>query len=270
MRKRTSDKPVIRSESGQAVIMVSMGVVFLFGLLGMVVDVGYSYYIKQVAQAAADSAAIAATVMANASGGTCGTAVLCQSNTVCSATPNNPPVTDFDSACLYASKNGFPSTGNQTVKVSGGTGNPPAASGVSANYWVTVTATQSLNLSFLRVMGLTNATVSAQSTGALIGTGGGGCIYVMDPSGDAAMNVTGTGYVQSDCGVYVNSTASDALRIRGTSTLNANVINVVGGVRTDGTPTVNPNPTTGYRPRRIRSRTCKLPIILGATRPICS
>ena len=45
---------------GQAVIMVSVGVTFLMGILGLVVDVGWGYYRKQVAQAAADSAVMAA------------------------------------------------------------------------------------------------------------------------------------------------------------------------------------------------------------------
>ena len=44
--------------AGQALIGITLGITVIFGLLGMVVDVGYSYYMKQVTQAAADSAAL--------------------------------------------------------------------------------------------------------------------------------------------------------------------------------------------------------------------
>jgi len=36
--------------------MVTVGIVCLMGLMGLVVDLGWGYYQKQVAQAAADSA----------------------------------------------------------------------------------------------------------------------------------------------------------------------------------------------------------------------
>ena len=36
---------------GQALLMVTMGITFLLGVLGLVVDVGYGYYVKQVTQA---------------------------------------------------------------------------------------------------------------------------------------------------------------------------------------------------------------------------
>src|SRR6476469_6139923 len=92
-------------QSGQAALMVTCASVFLFGLLGVVVDTGYGYFVKQVAQAAVDSAAMAGAGMAQSNGGTCGYSVLCQSDTVCAANPTSPPVTNFDAACLYASKN---------------------------------------------------------------------------------------------------------------------------------------------------------------------
>ena len=46
--------------------MVSVGIIFLMGILGLVMDVGWGYYRKQVAQAAADSAATAAVEIGRA------------------------------------------------------------------------------------------------------------------------------------------------------------------------------------------------------------
>ena len=133
-----------RREAGQAIVLVTVGLVFTFGILGLVVDVGYSYYLKQVAQAAVDSAVTAAATMANSNGGTCGTGVLCEQNYSCPSNPTNPPATDFDTACLYAKANGYASSGNQQITLSAGTGNPPTVGGLTANYWISATATRTM------------------------------------------------------------------------------------------------------------------------------
>ena len=64
-------------QSGQAALMMTLGSTFIFGLLGVCMDTGYGYFIKQVAQAASDSAAMAGAAMAQSSGGVCGATVLC-------------------------------------------------------------------------------------------------------------------------------------------------------------------------------------------------
>jgi hypothetical protein len=234
-------------EQGQALIMVTLGMVFLFLILGLVIDLGYGYYLKQVAQASVDSAVTAAAVMAKNAGGTCGTGgVLCQSATTCSASPTNPPETDFDTACLYARTNGI---ANQTVTVSAGTGVPPSNSGVNVNYWITATASLSYPLTFLGIAGFHTATVTAQATGGLAGNAsGGGCIYVLDPTGGAAFNAVGTSTVQANGGIYVNSSASDAMTVKGTANVSAAVVNVVGDVKQTGGATITPRPTTGVSP----------------------
>ena len=67
--------------------MVAVGIVFLFGLLGLVVDVGWGYYRKQVAQAAADAAALGAVMAAGTGTLTCGSGgIVCSpSGTSCSS-----------------------------------------------------------------------------------------------------------------------------------------------------------------------------------------
>jgi hypothetical protein len=236
------------NKRGQATIMVTLVTALLSGILGLVVDVGYAYFIKQMAQAAVDSAVLAGVTMAKDSRGVCGSGgVLCQKGTTCSATPTNPPATNFDSACLYAQANGFPSSGSQTVTVSGGSGNP-ANVGVASSYWMTATASQTLPLSFLRVVGFNSNTVSASATAALTGSISGGCIYVLDPNGSASYNQAGTSTVQSDCGIYVDSSASDAFTVKGNALVDASVINVVGGTKINNNASVTPNPTNGISP----------------------
>jgi hypothetical protein len=236
------------NEAGQAILLVTIGLVFTFGILGLVVDVGYSYYLKQVAQAAVDSAVTAAATMANSNGGTCGTGVRCEENVSCPSNPTNPPVTDFDTACLYAKANGFTNTGNQQVTLSAGTGNPPTVGGLATNYWISATATQTQPLSFLRILGVTTASITARATGALIDNSSGGCIYVLDPIGSAAFNAVGTSNVVSNCGIWVNSSATDALTAKGGANIQSSAVNVVGGTKVTGGATVTPTPITGASP----------------------
>jgi Flp pilus assembly protein TadG len=238
------------AEAGQALIMFTLGMTFLLGMLGLVIDVGYGYFVKQVAQAAADSAALAAATAASESGGSCGGAVLCQGTaTNCPPSPTKPPSTNFDVACLYAKVNGFVNSGAQTVTISSGTGTPPSSPGVNnAAYWVTVTASQQQYLGFLSALGLHGGLISAQATGAVLaGTGAGGCIYVLAPTG-SAMNVSGSANIFSNCGIYVDSSAGNALISSGSAKTIASVVDVVGNVNISGGSTVTPRPTTGVAP----------------------
>lgn len=227
--------------------MVTLGIVFLFSVIGLVVDVGYGYFVKQVAQAAADSAAMAGALYAKDQGGTCSSAgVQCQTS-VCAVSPSSPPQNNFDAACLYASANGFATTASQSVTMSANSGSPSNA-GVSANYWVTATATKTTPLSFLSMIGVNVATVSASATAAIIGNTGGGCIYALDPKSPGAYTQVGNTTVQSSCGIFDNSSASGAFIVKGGGTVNASGINVVGSTTLNNNTTVSPAPSTGVSP----------------------
>jgi hypothetical protein len=211
---RTAQFRKKRQEAGQAVVMITLGITFLLGLLGLVVDLGYAYYVKQSAQGAADAAAMAAVIDANANGVSCGSAVLCQTGYSCPSSPTNS--TDFGVACLYAKANGFQYAGGQTVTVSSGTGIPPTAAGVHTTYWATVTVTQNLALGFLSALGLKAGSISAQSTGAVVSTGS-GCIYVLDSSASPGLFLDAADLV-STCGIYVNATsATNAIELNSAS-----------------------------------------------------
>src|SRR3954452_24866769 len=96
------------TRSGQTTIMLSLAAVPLFGILGLAVDVGWAYFRHQAAQAAADSAAVAAAMAAytNVSGGslTCGAShIACYSSeTPCPTTFNTTPADNIEAGCMYA------------------------------------------------------------------------------------------------------------------------------------------------------------------------
>jgi len=101
-------------------------------------------------------------------------------------------------------------------------------------------------LGFLSGLGIKGGNTAASATGAVISNAGaGGCIYVLDPSLDGAYTIVGTASVSANCGIYVNSTASDAFTAKGTSTTTASVIDIVGGTKITGGASVTPTPTTG-------------------------
>src|SRR5579864_4935141 len=119
---------------GQAIIMVSLGIVFLMGVLGLVVDVGWGYYRKQVAQAAADAAVTAAVVDAGSGTITCGSGgVVCQSATTCSASATG----NFLSACKYGLQDGV---AYSDMTVAANTTSP--INNVAVKYWVTATVAE--------------------------------------------------------------------------------------------------------------------------------
>jgi Flp pilus assembly protein TadG len=145
--------------------MFALAITTICGFLALAVDVGLAYSIRKSAQSAADAAALAGVQQALSAVGTaiytsCPPGVLCQTTPVsCTASTANPPQTSIDSACLYASKNGFTTGSNngypQTVSVTsnyndetdvwGDPHSPPDASSlVTTNYWVEVKISETI------------------------------------------------------------------------------------------------------------------------------
>ena len=185
---------------GQALIMVTVGITFLLGILGLVVDVGWGYYRKQVAQAAADSAAVAAVVAAGTSTITCGTGgVVCQAATSCSSASTG---TNIKAGCQYGAANGI---SNSNMTIAANTTSP--VNGVAVSYWVTATVAEPRAPTFLQALGFRTMTVGASATAGAItsGTGGGGgCLYALDPTSSEALYLNGANLALT-CGVYINS-----------------------------------------------------------------
>jgi hypothetical protein len=171
--------------------MVTLALFAMVGLLGLAVDLGWSYFVRRAAQAAADTAAKAAVEQALAAAGqsgtfSCSTNMTCQPITPCPASPSSPPGTNVELACLYAQRNGFTVGGNggkQNVTVeaqvpdpsciNAGSNTPPTcvvpyAPGVAAFYWVTVRVAETVPQLFSAILGNTTATVSARATAAVV------------------------------------------------------------------------------------------------------
>jgi Putative Flp pilus-assembly TadE/G-like len=240
------------SRIGQTSIMFTLGLTMMFGMVGLVSDVGYAYYRKEVAQAAAQSAATAAVRAAIAqSGGTCGSSnVVCQSETVCPSTISGTGSNNVEKGCLYAMANGFTSTGNQKVTIQTGTG---SYNGITVTYWAVVKVSESLPQLFSRVTGHDKATLTARSIVGYIPATNGGCVYVTAPTG-AALTTNGNVSMSSGCGIQVNSSSSNAIdlsggntsiTVTGSSNGVANQVLEVGGYDCYGQTTgcISPTPT---------------------------
>jgi hypothetical protein len=174
-----------RNQSGQAIVMASLTLFAMCGMLGLGVDVGWSYYVQKTARAASDSGALAAVkqmhnnVLGTGGPWTCATSgVTCASAGLIScanATGN------LLTGCQFAQQNGFSAGGNggrQTLRIEANVGAAgcetatpptcvPTAPGVAAFYWVHVVATQTVPQLFSAILGNTTAVVSADSTAAL-------------------------------------------------------------------------------------------------------
>ena len=233
-----------RPEGGQSLLLMTTAAITMFGLLGLVVDIGYMYYRRQAARAAAESAALAAVLGGKAAGSyTCGSKGVGCASTVTACSTTTPPADTLGVGCLYAQSNGFSPGGNsgrQNVTMVAKVGSSPdTVSGMgNSSYWVTVRVTETIPQLFSAVLGKTTGMIAARATAAITGAAGSGaCIYVLDPTANNAFVVSGAGDVEATCGVFVDSNSSDsALVVSGGAKLNAGTsfIKVVGGVSSNG------------------------------------
>jgi Putative Flp pilus-assembly TadE/G-like len=231
----------LRNEKGQAIIMVTVGMVFLMGILGLVVDVGWGYYRKQVAQAAVDSAVLAAVVAAGTGTLTCGSGgVVCNPAGIsCTSTAAG---TNLKAGCQYGAQNGI---ANANMTMAADLSSNTAITGIATSYWVKATVSENLALTFLQVLGARSATVGASATAAITESGsGGGCVYALNPITDRAIWETGSGDLESSCGVWVDSTDPKAIYQTAGAIINTNSANtnLVGGYYQTGSSVITPLP----------------------------
>ena len=224
----------------------------LFGIMGLAVDLGWSYYRKQVAQTAADAAALAAAVVAENSSGThtitCGSYnVLCQASTAC-PTITGSPANNVQNGCLYAKANGFTNGGNQTVKMySTAPGTAPNTGQFSVLYQATATLTESNPQLFSGLLGNTTGQIQAVATAEVVQLPLPYCIYTLNQTKSQSLYVTGSNSSISltNCGIGDNSSSSTAVVVSGNASVSAGFVKVVGGYQIQGQSTINPTPTTG-------------------------
>lgn len=228
---------------GQILIMTTLISIPLFGMLGLVTDLGYMHYVKMTAQSAAEAAAQSAMINFHSTVGgatySCnGGTVVCTLGTPATCDPGTAMPSIHD-GCLYAQAHGF--TSDSITYETGVSSTPPTAPGIgTAAYWVTFRTYKKVPQLFSAVLGNMNGMVVGRSTAALVGTND--CIYALDPTMPAAISVGGTASLTSACGIYDNSGANCALQTNGTGTvLSAPEYDVVGTACTQNplTPAAN-------------------------------
>jgi len=179
-----------KKEKGQALPMVTLSLLALCGMMGLAVDLGWSFFVKRSAQTAADAAAQAAVQQVLDDVGQSG-AILC-SNTqlACQAVAPCNASANLTTGCLYAQQHGFAvggHNGHQNVTVAADTSSPaPTAPGVQVEYWVTVRATESIPQLFSAVLGNTTGTSAARATAAIMDMLLPAQLYSLDRENDAA------------------------------------------------------------------------------------
>lgn len=251
-----------RDEEGQAVVLVAVAMsLFLIGAIGLGIDGSHLYAQRQMAQTAADAAALSAiqdifqgTYTAAGTGFTisaftCGTS-------------------DTRTPCVYAASNGFGKTANDTVAISF----PGSASGVSGlatgfpAELATAKVSRTVPTTLLRFVGSGATTVSATATAAILSVVSPIPILVNHPTLSGAFHGNGNVSV-TICGgpqrsIQVNSNSASATATSG----NANSVNLThagppdpgdcSGVNDPGgqfgvkgdqpTPTFNITPSNAY------------------------
>jgi Flp pilus assembly protein TadG len=241
-----------RRRRGQALVLATLSLFMLFGLMGLATDLGWSYYRKQVAQTATDSAALSAAVVAEKSSGTsvitCGASnVVCQAATAC-PTITGSPANNIQNGCLYAKANGFTNSGNQTVTMyATASGLTPDPTKFSILYLVTATVTETNSQLFSAVAGNRFGQVTAQSTAEVVQLPLPYCIYALNRTASQSVFVTGSNssIIAPDCGIADNSSSSTALVVSGNAQIKTGFIKIVGGYQIQGQSVLSPTPLTG-------------------------
>jgi Flp pilus assembly protein TadG len=240
-----------QTRRGQTAVLFTLSMLPLFGVLGLVIDVGWAYYRKEAAQTAADAAASAAAqaAFAAASGGapTCSTTgVACYATEFTCPTTFTTATDNIVAGCMYAKENGFVSTGKQLVTFQSGVGSAPTASGATVAYWVVVRVKEQIPQLFSSVLGFPNAMIVARTTTGTRVASSGGCVITLNPTASGAITMTGNSSITTGCGVFDNSNSPSAVSIVGSGT-----ITTTGTAKTDivgnwsGSGTITPAPRTG-------------------------
>ncbi len=178
-------------------MMLTSCLVMTLGMLGLVVDFGWSHWRREACRTAAQSAVIAAGMAARHANFTCGTGVTCQASTACPATLTSPTADPIVAACLYARQNGFTdgsNGGKQSVRIAAdlSANAAPPANGVKPDYWISATIAEKVPQTFSSILGLGWGNVSARATAGVFVSAGRRCLYVLNQSGEAGTNAGGT------------------------------------------------------------------------------
>jgi hypothetical protein len=201
-------------QSGQTAVLMALSLTALFGVVGFTVDVGASYYTKQKAQAAAESAAMGAAAYVKTNGITCGTNGITCNSTLTSCSTITSGVLYV--GCEYAHQNGFPM---RSISMAANNTTPPCNPCTTPGYWIQAEVSTTHNNLFMEIAGSATANINAQAFAGVTGSTGSGsgsgsgvpavCLWVLDPTDKQTFLVSGASASLSGCSAQINSSATD-------------------------------------------------------------
>lgn len=212
----------VKDEEGQAVVLVALAMsIFLIGAVGLAVDGSHLYSQRQMAQTAADAAAIGGMMSifngTNVSGTAAFTPITQGTSFLCSSKPNSTP-------CAYASKDGFTPTGDiVTVSFPTDGAAPGVAFAADATHLIQVTVQRSVTTTLMRFLGPTATTVQATAMAAIVSVTSPVPILVTHPTLTQSLSLQGTPSIKI-CGgpnrsIQVNSSDGTALHSQGSASI---------------------------------------------------
>jgi len=200
-----------RYERGQALPLIAVSFVVIFGFAALAVDVGAAQYRQRMQQTATDAAAIAGASASEYSS---------VSSTVTAA------------AAADATSNGFTSDANNTVTVNW----PP----VSGNYVgntgaVQVVITSTRPNMFGGIIGQNTSRVMTTATAILTSNGTAPCVYQLNPAGNFTAN-SAMVYAPT-CGIIANGSST-----YNSGTITAAMVGYAGSISVSSTTFVDASP----------------------------
>jgi len=216
-----------KDSGGQAIVMVTLALITMSGMMGLAVDLGWSYFTQKAAQAAADDAALSAVVRAyksvTAGGGVatsfsaCGTMGVTCAATPVACDPGNSGLGNLQSGCLYARNDGFTPGGHggkQNVLIEANIPSVALPDSIPTNpssprdmvYWVTVRTYERIPQLFSAVLGNKDGAIAAVATAAIASKVVPGSFWGMNKKGDCriASGQAITGFLFTGCGVDID------------------------------------------------------------------
>lgn len=194
---------------GQALVMVTLALFAMLGLMGLLVDFGWAFFVEKMSQNAADAAALAAVQAGLQAAGTLGGTGCTGGAVVCAPTPIScaSATGNLAAGCQYALRNGFnwtePNT-SVTIQASDRftpptvagcnplTYHPPTAPCVDTYYWVTVRVARQVPQLFSAILGNRTGLVSSRATAAVAQSTTVGSLIILNRDNDPWIGSTGT------------------------------------------------------------------------------
>jgi Putative Flp pilus-assembly TadE/G-like len=178
-----------KSRRGSALVMATMSLLLMMGAVGLAADLGWLFYVRKSAQAAADAAALAAVKNSMGIVGQGGT-INCASLSCADPPADCSAVSgaSLTAGCQYAAQNGFSHgghAGRQSVTLRAGASSHSTATGsVSSLYYVTARVQENVPQLFSAVFGNVMGTSGAHATAGIVNVAVPGTLILTNRNND--------------------------------------------------------------------------------------